>query len=201
MLPPAIIHLIGHPGVGKLTVAKALVVAASERGSRCVLMDNHATANLILPILDLDQTETVPNAVWGRVGEVREVVYRTIADMSPAEWSFVFTNVLVEDDPGDRAVVTRLGDLAASSGRQYVPVRLRCDVEVNLERVTSPERGPRHKWTDRDAVSRFIAAHELVAVDALEVDTTRQAPEVSASAILDHLEALGRRPAQVTGRG
>ena len=30
MSPSAIIHLIGHPGVGKYTVAKALVAAAAD---------------------------------------------------------------------------------------------------------------------------------------------------------------------------
>ena len=107
-LPPAIVHLIGFPAVGKYTVAKALLPAAAEAGSHCVLMDNHATGNLILPILDLAGVDPVPGEVWDRVGEVREVVYRTIQDMSPPEWSFVFTNVLTEDDPGDRAVVARL---------------------------------------------------------------------------------------------
>ena len=32
-LPPAIIHLIGHPAVGKYTVAKALVAAAADAGA------------------------------------------------------------------------------------------------------------------------------------------------------------------------
>ena len=33
-LPPAIVHLIGHPAVGKYTVAKALVAAADARRAR-----------------------------------------------------------------------------------------------------------------------------------------------------------------------
>jgi hypothetical protein len=185
-IQPAIVHLIGYPAAGKYTVAKALVAAAEQTGARCVLMDNHATGNLILPLLDLAGVERVPDEVWDRVGEVREVVYRTIEDMSPRTWSFVFTNVLVDDDPGDRAVVARLAELATASGRSYVPVRLRCELQANLDRVTSPERGPRHKWIDRDAVDRFIRAHELVATDALDIDTTTDPPERSAQRIVDH---------------
>ncbi len=188
-LPPAIVHLIGYPAAGKYTVAKALVAAAEDIGSRCLLMDNHATGNLILPLLDLEGVDPVPGEVWDRVGEVREAVYRTIEDMSPPAWSFVFTNVLVEDDPGDREVVRRLADLATASHRTYLPVRLRCDLDTNLERVTSPERGPRHKWTDRSAVDRFIRAHDLVAVDALDVDTTTDPPARSAERILDHWQS------------
>jgi hypothetical protein len=200
-LAPAIIHLIGHPAVGKYTVAKALVAEATARGERIVLMDNHATGNLILPLLDLEGVDPVPNEVWDRVGEVREVVYRTIADMSPPAWTFVFTNVLVEDDPGDRAVVARLSRLADESGRVYAPVRLGCDLGVHLERVTSPERGPRHKWIDAVAVERFVRAHDLVDVDALEIDTTRDPPERVAAAILAHLHELGPGPGRVTAPG
>jgi hypothetical protein len=190
-LPPAIVHLIGHPAVGKYTVAKALVQAASVAGARCLLMDNHATANLILPILDLEGADPVPGEVWDRVGEVREIVYKTIADMSPPDWSFVFTNVLVADDPGDRAVVERLAKLAQETARQYLPVRLTCEIGAQLERVVAPERGPRHKWTDVTAVDRFVRAHDLVDVDGLDIDTTHQPPERSAAQILEHLEQRG----------
>lgn len=187
MLPSAIIHLIGHPAVGKYTVAKALVAVAAESGERVVLMDNHATGNLILSILE--PVDPIPGEVWDRVGEVREVVYRTIADMSPPDWSFVFTNVLVADDPGDRAVVVRLAQLAQETGRHYLPVRLTCELDAQLRRVVAPERGPRHKWTDVTAVDRFVRAHDLVEVDGLDIDTTHQSPERSATAILAHLDA------------
>ena len=186
-LAPAIIHLIGHPAVGKYTVANALVAAAAAAGERVVLMDNHATGNPILSILDLEGVDPVPDDVWDRVGEIREVVYRTIADMSPPDWSFVFTNVLVADDPGDRQVVERLATLAEQTARRYLPVRLRCEIGVQLERVVAPERGPRHKWTDASAVDRFVRTHDLVRVDGLDIDTTHQPPERSAAQILEHL--------------
>ena len=78
-------------------------------------MDNHATGNLIL----LDPRARRPDPWRGGdgAGEVREVVYRTIADMSLPDWSFVFTNVLVADDPGDREVVERLA-LSARPGER-----------------------------------------------------------------------------------
>jgi hypothetical protein len=129
--------------------------------------------------------------VWDRVGEVREIVYKTIADMSPPDWSFVFTNVLVADDPGDREVVERLSKLAQETARQYLPVRLTCEIGAQLERVVAPERGPRHKWTDATAVDRFVRAHDLVDVDGLDIDTTHQPPERSAVQILERLEQRG----------
>jgi hypothetical protein len=191
---PAIIHLIGHPGVGKYTIAKALVDAAAASKTRVVLMDNHATANLILPLLDKEGIDPVPKAVWDRVGEVRDVVYRTIEDMSPPDWSFVFTNVLAEEDPGDHAVATRLADLARASGRRYLAVRLHCELDEHLTRVTSPEREARHKWTDVPAVSRFVSSYTVLRAsdyDPIDLDTTTNSPEQSAEAILMHLAQGG----------
>jgi hypothetical protein len=192
--PPAIIHLIGHPAVGKYTVAKALVAAAADAGTHHVLMDNHATGNVILPLLDLSGLPSIPDEVWDRVGEVREVVYGTIADMSPPEWSYVFTNVLIADDPREQMALRRVAKLADDSRRRYVPVRLTCEIDVHLTRVASPERGGRHKWTDVDAVERFLRRHEVIdlsAYESLVVDTTNQSPEQSAVAILRHLDTVG----------
>ena len=194
MAPAAIIHLIGHPAVGKYTVAKELVRAADAAGQKVVLMDNHATGNVILPLLDLAGVDPIPDEVWDRVGEVREVVYRTIADMSPPEWSFVFTNVLLADDPRERAGLERVVKVADDSGRSYVPVRLTCDHDVQLERVASPERGPRHKWTDVDGLDRFLRRYDVIdlsAYDPLDIDTTHQSPEQSAATILTHLDHGG----------
>ena len=192
--PPAIIHLIGHPAVGKYTVAKALVSAAAAAGQHHVLMDNHATGNVILPLLDLAGVNPIPDEVWDRVGEVREVVYRTIADMSPPDWSYVFTNALIADDPREQIALHRVAKLADDSGRRYAPVRLTCEIDVHIARVASPERDLRHKWTDVDAVDRFLRGNEVIdlsAYDSLDVDTTNQSPEQSALAILAHLDQGG----------
>lgn len=182
---PAIVHLIGFPAAGKYTVAKALV---DSLGRGCVLMDNHATGNLVLSILDLAGVDPIPDPVWDRVGEVREVVYRTIEDMSPPSWSFVFTNVLVADDPGDEEVVARLAALAAASGRLYVPIRLHCEPGVLLQRVPDPDRAARHKWADPDGVHAFISTHALVELpghDPVDLDTTVPSPSETAQAIID----------------
>lgn len=182
---PAIVHLIGFPAAGKYTVAKALVDAV---GPDCVLMDNHATGNLILSILDLRGVNPIPDPVWDRVGEIREVVYRTIEDMSPPTWSFVFTNVLVADDPGDEELVERLAALAAASGRLYIPIRLHCALDELLTRIPSPERAARHKWSDPDAVRAFVTTNRLVGAMGhapVDIDTTAQSPAESARAIQD----------------
>ena len=59
--------------------------------------------------MDVDGVRPVPRVTWDRVGEVREALYRTIEELSPPEWSFVFTNVLTEGEPTDGEVVATLG--------------------------------------------------------------------------------------------
>jgi chloramphenicol 3-O-phosphotransferase len=190
---PAIVHLIGHPASGKYTVAKALVAAAADRGMHVVLMDNHATGNVILSVVDT-KTAGVPAGMWGRVGEVREVVYRTIEDMSPPEWSFVFTNVLVAGDAADEAAIERLASVAAGRGSIYLPVRVSCDHETLVARVPDAGRGERHKWTDPDAVRSFISSVTLVDAaghDPVDVDTTEVSPDRTAEAIVAAWSARG----------
>jgi hypothetical protein len=193
-LPPAIVHLVGYPGTGKYTVARALVAAARADGARAVLQDNHASGNLILSVLDGDGTQRLAPVVWERVGEIREVVYRTIEDLSPPDASFVFTNVLKAGDPGDEAVVERLARVAAARGSAFLPVRLSCDLEVLLTRVPDPDRRARHKWIDPDAVRAFIEATDLVDLSEhqpIDVDTTTDPPEQSAQRILGAWKAIG----------
>jgi hypothetical protein len=195
-LPPAIVHLIGYPATGKYTVAKAVVAAARAVGTRAVLMDNHASGNLILSVLDGDGTKRLPPIVWERVGEIREIVYRTIEDLSPPDRSYVFTNVLKAGDPLDEAVVERLAGLAAARSATYLPVRLTCNVEALLTRVPDEDRRARHKWIDPDAVRAFIDETELVDLTShrpLDIDTSTTPPEQSAQRILEAWRALARR--------
>ncbi|MEO5838273.1 MAG: hypothetical protein ABIQ73_24295 [Acidimicrobiales bacterium] len=99
--PPSIVHLIGYPAAGKLTIARAIAQAARDDGRRFVVVDNHHTANVIFAVHDVDGVRALPAGVWDRVREVREAVFRSIDELSPRDWSFVFTNVLLEDDPAD----------------------------------------------------------------------------------------------------
>jgi hypothetical protein len=107
---PAIVHLIGFPASGKLTIARALAEISSGSGDRFVVLDNHHTANVIFAALDLDEVKPVPLVVWDRVREIFEVLLRTIEELSPPDWSFVFTNVLTDDKPSERGIVDRLAN-------------------------------------------------------------------------------------------
>jgi shikimate kinase len=187
----AIVHLIGYPGAGKYTIARAIAQQAELDGRRYVVVDNHHTANVIFAVMDVDGVRPVPREVWERVGEVRDALYRAIQELSPREWSFVFTNVLTEGEPQDAAIVEKVSALAARRGNPYVPVYLRCATDEILRRVPSPERHDRLKWIDPEAVRAFMQERrELIRIDdpePLDLDVTAAAPDDVARRILDHI--------------
>jgi hypothetical protein len=190
---PAIVHVVGYPGVGKYTVARALADLASVDGSRIVLVDNHLTSNVIFSVLPVDGVAPLPATVWDRVQEVRDAVLRTIEELSPPEWSFVFTNVLTEGVPGDERVVDRLIELASRRRSRYVPVRLSCRTDELLARVTRPDRRARQKWVDPVGVRAFTETSAVLDIDhpaRLDIDVTSLPAREAAARILEHLGSL-----------
>lgn len=186
----AIVHLIGFPGAGKFTIAKEMERIAADRGDRMVVVDNHHINNTIFAMLDVDGVKAVPPSAWARIAEVREAVLRTIAELSPPAWSFVFTNVLFADDAGDERHVELLAELAVARGSVFVPVRVTCDVEELVRRVVKPARRERMKWTDGEAVRALAERRELVTPTSpltLELDVTSLPAEDAAAEILDHV--------------
>jgi hypothetical protein len=186
-----IVHLTGAPAVGKRTVALAVVEEMGARGRHAVLLDNHRTGNLILDVVGADGVSSLPTAVWERVGEVREAVFSAIEELSPADWTFVLTNVLVAGQPLDEAAAARVVELAARRGSPYVPVALTCDLDVLVQRVPNPERAGLRKWIDPDGVRALVETRELIVPDgSLHLDTTTVSPTEAARQIVDHIEAL-----------
>lgn len=121
-------------------------------------------------------------------------MYRTIEEMSPPDWSVVFTNVLTEGHPEDEAIVHRLAQLAARRGCRSVPVHIRCSRDEILRRVPNADRRRRMKWIDREAVMAFMAEHEVMRLakhDPFQIDVTAEMPADAARRILDHIDSLG----------
>jgi len=190
---PSIVHVVGYPGVGKYTVAKELADLASVDGLRVVVVDNHLTSNVIFSVLPVDGIAPLPATVWDRVQEVRDAVLRTIEELSPPEWSFVFTNVLTEGVPEDERVVDRLIELANRRHSRYVPVRLSCRTDELLARVTRPDRRARQKWVDPVGVRSFTDTSTVLDIDhpaRLDIDVTSLPARDAAALILEHLGSL-----------
>src|SRR5436190_9752003 len=80
-----IICLVGFPGVGKLTIARALagVVAGT-------IVDNHWINDAVLRLLPMS-VAAVPVAVWHQVAKVRDAVVGIIVTLAPRDCNFIFT--------------------------------------------------------------------------------------------------------------
>jgi hypothetical protein len=190
---PSILHLIGYPGVGKYTIATELARQTDAAGARLVVVDNHLTSNVIFAVLPVDGVQPLPPTVWDRVGEVRDAVLRTIEELSPPDWSFVFTNVLTQNDPADAEVVERLVGLAAHRDSAYVPIRLTCQTDELVRRVPRPDRRMRRKWIDPGGVRDFVETTDLLVIDhplVMDLDVTAIPPTMAARRILDHANTV-----------
>src|SRR5436190_23718725 len=91
-----IICLVGFPGVGKLTIARALagVVAGT-------IVDNHWINDPVLRLLPMSDA-AVPEAVWPQVAKVRDAVRETIATLAPRESNFTSTYAGSNAHEGER---------------------------------------------------------------------------------------------------
>jgi hypothetical protein len=205
---PALFLLIGFAGTGKLTVARQLRDRLTERGEQVRLVDNHYINNPIFQLIEVDGVTPLPAATWDRVGEVRDAVLRTIEELSPRKWSFIFTNDLI-DRPEEKAYVHRLAQLADRRKSIFVPVRLLCEVDELCRRIVSPERKALMKGVDPEWIRRRVGTEEVLdpGLEAtITVDITSTPAREAADRILAHVATLGgpphahSKPAPMRGR-
>ena len=145
----------------------------------------------------------MPAVVWERVGELREIVYRTIEDLSPPDRSFVFTNVLKAGDAGDEATLERVAAMAAARRSIYLPVHLTLRAS-QPPRARSLVRTARAPQVDRPRSGR--ALHRLVGHRRPQSSPTlrrrhdHDEPEESARRILDEWSRRSASLGQVVRR-
>lgn len=185
----AVYLLIGFPGAGKYTIAKAMRERLLAAGRDGRLVDNHSVNNRIFELVELPSEGTLPKTVWDRVDEVREAVLRTIEELSPRTWWFIFTNYLVKGL--DEGYVERIDRLADRRGAVLVPVVLSCAPDEVLRRVVQPDRRAHLKDTSVSRASQALAKHQLVDPDlpqTLHLDVTSVPAHRAAVRILEHAE-------------
>jgi hypothetical protein len=189
----AIVYLLGYPGVGKRTVG--LHLAEMLDG---VLVDNQLINIPILTLFKWDGKFLLPKEIWKRVEPIREAVLKTIEDLAPRSNSYVFTNVLADDDeaPGQ---YERIRSLAKGRGSLFLSVILNCDVDEQVRRIDSPDRIARMKGSDPEgyrSYRRQIKLFQPPPAEVIHIDTTKINPGQNASAIYEELigRGLERRP-------
>jgi hypothetical protein len=176
-----LIHILGFSGVGKYTIAKIL-----HKKTGMKIVDNHLINNPIFGVIDLLNGGKLPSNVWDQTRKIRHAILETIETISPAHYSFIFTNILYKDDEPDQRALESIIDLTVKRKATYVPVRLHCDVEENAKRIVQPTRADRLKPINKD---RTYHDHQLIEVNhpnVLNLDVTNLSAEQSADIILQH---------------
>ncbi len=183
-----IIYLIGHFGVGKLTVAKAICEATGAR-----LFDNHLANNVIFSLVREGGTTPLPDGVWPLIMTIRRQALKAIVELAAAEASFVLTNALMEGDPMDRQALEEVIEAARLRDSLFVPVFLRASDAAHAARIPSPERETRLKSTNVAGALHKRRTRPLISLDhrnRLDLDTTDLPPAAAAAQIIAHAESL-----------
>jgi hypothetical protein len=183
-----IIYLIGHYGVGKLTIARAIEAAAGAR-----LFDNHLANNVIFSLIRTDGRTPLPERVWDMIGVIRDQALLAIEELAPADASFVLTNCLIEGDPRDHAAYEKVKQVAIRRRSLFIPVLLTASDAAHASRMGSPERAERLKMTDATGAELKRRTTELFRIshpNRLDLDTTDLQPEHAAQAIFSHAKVL-----------
>ena len=183
-----IVFLLGYPGVGKRTVGSHLTELLDG-----VLVDN---ALIHLPLLTLfkwDGKFPIPMEIWDRVRPIREAVLGTIEDLAPKSNSYVFTNML-KDDEDDVRQYDSIRSLAKRRGSLFLSVMLECEVEEQVRRIDSPDRVARLKGSDPEGYRRH--RHETILFqpppeETVHIDTTKIGPRENAATIYEVLLSRG----------
>jgi hypothetical protein len=184
---PAIVVILGYPGTGKFTVSKELVSRFDADHTPIRLVDNHAAANILFGLIaEADGQTALPLEVLDNVREINLIVARTIDQLSPPDWSFVFTHHF-QDSEQNRSYFRRLKGTAARRGSTFLPVVLTCDRDVLLHRVSQPGRRSRNKLVDPSIAMAIMERGMLVPEESLVIDTTFRTPAETAEVIREEL--------------
>jgi adenylylsulfate kinase-like enzyme len=189
--PTCIVFLLGYPGVGKRTVGTHLATLLDG-----VLVDNQLINRPLLTLFKWDGKFPIPMEIWERVVPIRNAVLGTIEDLAPKSNSYVFTNVLKQDEAG-ASQYNDIRSLAQRRGSLFLSVMLNCDVEEQVRRIDNPDRIALLKGSDPEGYRRHRQQTELFqppTAEAIHLDTTEVEARQNAETIYEALISRGLAP-------
>lgn len=183
-----IILLMGFAGVGKLTTAKELVKYPNFK-----LVDNHLWNNVIFRLIEQDGITPLPEKVWEKSGQVCDIVFETIRELSPEHFSFVFTQEMIEGDEYSKRFYEKILNLVKDKKSKFLPVRLECNEAELVRRVQIPARRDAYKTIDFNRAAKLVHEHQVFHTEhsnEITIDTTTVMPSNVVDIILRKLNAL-----------
>ncbi len=177
-----ILHINGHPGVGKLTVAEVL---KERRGAR--LLDNHSIYNVALAL-----TEFKSAVYFDTIRAIREIAYSRVLDL-PDDVPVILTNAHFKDSDWGNESWDRAQSLAEERSVPMLVAVLSCSRPELERRIQGESRKAKRKPRD---LAVFKPNSELrPPIDrgnhVLRLDTTDLSAEEAADRILAWVGDLG----------
>lgn len=186
-MKPTIFLLLGFPGTGKYTTAVELVRLLSEQGNTAKLLDNHRVSNVLFDLIaEADGSTPLPPGIFPKIREMNMTVINTISELSPKNWSFVFTHYLT-DNPTNQKYIEAIRHLADRRNNAFIPFLLSAETDELLRRIPSKSRREMQKLVDSDMARVVVESGDLlIPNDAIHIDVTNLPPTETAASIIRH---------------
>lgn len=170
-----IIVLNGYPGVGKLTIGRALAKTLNGR-----LLDIHTTHNLAFALTEFRTPE-----FWDTVERVENIAHNLVLKL-PLDQPVVLTTVLTSKSGREQREWSKIVELGQKRP-PFCVVHISCDLDENVRRITSKSRDEKRKPRDPEmAVRNQTAAEPLAGIEEqflFELDTSKMVPDEAAHSI------------------
>ncbi len=187
-----IIYLIGFAGTGKFTIAQEIAKLTNSR-----VIDNQLVNNPILSVMDPGNDSPLPDQVWAKIRQIRQIVLEAIDALASPEENFIFTNELIEGSAADEQIFSQIAELAQRRQSTFLPVRLECAEEELCRRVIFENRKERLKDTNskntQEKYKKFTVLRPKTHT-YLTLEVTHLSAEQAAHIILDHVHLTSKPP-------
>ena len=183
------ILLMGFPGVGKRTIGEALARKTNAR-----FTGNHDLYDPILKLFgnDYQAMWNLTPEMWEKLNAVQDLYLSTIADVCARDDSFIFTEMMFDQDPYHQIFYKKVLGVVKKRGPHFFPVRLICDEDELAKRVVSDDRKQFSNFKTRDTeLSRkrsreeqaFYSHHE----NEITIDNTNLSADNVSDKIIEHI--------------
>lgn len=185
-----IFYLIGFSGTGKLTIAQAL-----QKRIDAVIIDNQLINQPVFVAVRADGMTPLHPGVWREIRKIREATFNAICYLADKETSFILTNELFEGT-SDARIYDEVEAVAETRNSIFVPVRLICEQNELLKRVTHAEREMKLKMRSAEMLQHKFDTLCLLKPshsNLLELDVTHLQPMQAADMIFTHAKQLAEK--------
>ncbi|MDX8342414.1 AAA family ATPase [Rossellomorea sp. YZS02] len=182
-----LVLLFGPQAVGKMTVGQEL-----EKRTELKLFHNHMTIELLQPFFGFSEE------MWRICNMLRVKIFESFAKTD--QYGMIFTFMWAFNEEEDWKWVEKVTNIFESNGAEVYFVELESDLEVRLQRNTTPNR-LQHKPSKRnieDSEKRLLASLEKLRLNSVEgeierenymkINNTNMSPEEVAEKIIEEFQ-------------